>query len=90
LYFEDNEERLSFEFYAENRQRLVEQYIEEADKTFFQIDVRDEHVKKIEKHRLSTGLALNILLKEYREMLTKSAPMSLKVDEVDFEQTDYI
>lgn len=90
MYFEDNEERLSFEFYAENRQRLVEQYIEEADKTFFQIDVRDEHVKKIEKHRLSTGLALNILLKEYREMLTKSAPMSLKVDEVDFEQTDYI
>lgn len=75
LYFDDNKERLSFEFYTENRQKLVEQYIEDADKTYFQIDVRDEHVKIIEKHRLSTGLALNRLLKEYREMLTKSALM---------------
>jgi len=76
LYFDDNKERLSFEFYAENRQRLVEQYIKDADKTYFQIDVSDEHVKKIEKHRISTGLAFNRLLKEYREMLTKSALMS--------------
>ena len=76
LYFEDNEERLSFEFYAENRQKLVEQYIKEADKTYFQIDVVDEHVKKIEKHRLSIGLALNRLLKEYREMLSKTTSMS--------------
>lgn len=76
LYFEDNEERLCFEFYAENRQKLVEQYINEADKTYFQIDVGDEHIKKIEKHRLSTGLALNRLLKAYREMLGKTTPMS--------------
>lgn len=78
LYFEDNEERLCFEFYAENRQKLVEQYIKEADKTYFQIDVVDEHVKKIEKHRLSTGLALNRLLMAYREMLSKTTSMSQK------------
>jgi Predicted transcriptional regulator containing an HTH domain and an uncharacterized domain shared with the mammalian protein Schlafen len=71
LYFADNEERLSFEFYVENRRMLVAQYIEEVDKTYFQIDVRDEHVKNIEKQRLSSGLALNRLLKEYRELLKK-------------------
>ncbi len=76
LYFEDNEERLRFEFYAENRQKLIEQYIKEADKICFQIDVGDEHVKKIERHRLSTGLALNRLLKGYREMLSKPTQMS--------------
>lgn len=42
--------------------------IEDADKTYFHIDVGDEHVKKIERHRLSIGLALNKLLKEYREI----------------------
>jgi hypothetical protein len=69
LYFKDDEERLSFEFYVESKQKLVEQYIQEADKTYFQINVGDAHVQKIERHRLSTGLALNKLLKEYREAL---------------------
>lgn len=68
LYFVDNDEKSCFEFYVENKQKLIEEYISEADKDYYTIDAENERVKKIERHRLSTGLALNRLLQEYREM----------------------
>lgn len=55
--------------FCRTKKGLLEKYIEEADKVYFQIDVSDEHVKKIEKQRLTTGLALNRRLEEFRELV---------------------
>lgn len=66
LYFENNEERLAFEFYVENKQKVIEQYIIEADKVYYSIEAENGRVKRVERHRLSTGLALNRLLQEFR------------------------
>jgi hypothetical protein len=66
LYYANDEERLSFEFYIENKQKVLEQYISDADKIYFEIDIGKERVNRIQKHRLSTGLALNKLLEEFR------------------------
>ena len=69
LYFDNAGEKEAFEFYAENKQKVVEQYIAEADKDYYSIDVGSEKAKRIEKQRLSTGLALNKLLQVFREVL---------------------
>lgn len=66
LYFDNNDEKLCFESYVENKQKALEQYMLDADKEYYTIDCGDEHVKKIERHRLSSGLALNRLLVEFR------------------------
>lgn len=67
LYFESNDEKLCFESYVDNKQSALEQYMIDADKVYYSIECGDEHIKKIEKHRLSSGLALNRLLDEFRE-----------------------
>ena len=68
LYYENEEEMAAFESYIEKDQKVVEQYVEEADKVYFSIETDNDRVARIEKHRLSTGLALNRLLQEYRSI----------------------
>lgn len=68
LYFENEDEKSSFEFYVENKQDLIESYIAEADKRYYEIDTRNEMYAKECKRRLSTGLALNKALQEFRTL----------------------
>lgn len=75
LYYENEEEKDYFEFYIENKQSVVEQYIAEADNAYFSIDTGNDREKRIEKYRLSTGLALKKLLQEFRQMECKNEQM---------------
>ena len=68
-YSEEEYDRRKGKFYVENKQKGIEQYIVEADKAYYSIVAENERVNRIERHRLSTGLALNKLLKEYRQIL---------------------
>ena len=68
LYYDNIEEKEAFEFYIENKQKIVEQYIAEADKAYYSIDAGSTRVKRVERYQLSTGLALNKLLHEFREL----------------------
>jgi hypothetical protein len=67
LYYENEEEKEAFKFYVENKQAVMEQYVAEADKIYFIVDTGNKREERIYKHRLSTGLALNKLLQEFRE-----------------------
>lgn len=67
LYYENEEEKLAFEFYLEGNQQIIECYLTEADKIYFTIDTNNKIEAEVCKHRLSTGLALNKALKEFRE-----------------------
>ena len=67
LYYENEEERLTFESYLESNQRIVESYLLETDKAYFSIDTGNKLEAKECKHRLSTGLALNKALHEFRD-----------------------
>jgi len=68
LYYENEEEKSAFEFYVENNQDLIESYIIEADKRYYEIDTSNEMYAKECKRRLSTGLALNKALQEFRTL----------------------
>ncbi len=68
LYFENEEEKSAFEFYIENKQDLIESYIVEADKRYYEIDTSNEMYAKECKRRLSTGLAFNKALQEFRTL----------------------
>lgn len=68
LYYENEEEKIAFEFYVENKQSLIESYIVEADKKFYEINTNNELEAKECKRRLSTGLALNRALQEFRAL----------------------
>lgn len=67
LYYENEEEKLAFESYLESDQQIVEYYLTEADKTYFAIDTSNKMEAKVCKHRLSTGLALNRVLQQFKE-----------------------
>jgi hypothetical protein len=68
LYFENEEEKSAFEYYLEGNQEMIELYISEADKGYFQIDTDNELEAKECKYRLATGLALNRALNEFKEL----------------------
>lgn len=68
LYFENEEEKSAFELYIENKQDLIESYIVEADKRYYEIDTSNKKYAKECKRRLSTGLALNKALQEFRTL----------------------
>jgi hypothetical protein len=67
LYYESEEEKSEFESYIESNQKIIEYYLNEADKKYFTIDTSNKMEAKSCKHRLSTGLALNNALQEFRE-----------------------
>ncbi|MHA7097719.1 AlbA family DNA-binding domain-containing protein [Priestia megaterium] len=66
LYFENNKEKLAFEYYVEINQRTFEAYINKMDKVYFTIDASNEREIRNIKHRLSVGLALNKILQEFK------------------------
>jgi hypothetical protein len=66
LYYENERERELYELYVEKKQELLKQYISEAHSRYFTIDCRGELEKQSARERLSTGLALNKLLIEFR------------------------
>ena len=68
LYYENEEEKTLFEFYVENKQNLIESFIDEADERFYEIDTSNEREFKECKRRLSTGLVLNKALQEFRTL----------------------
>ena len=68
LYYENEEEKSAFEFYVENKQSLIESYLIEANDRFYEIDSNNEMEVKECKHRLSTGIALNRALQEFRTL----------------------
>lgn len=67
LYYENEEERLAFESYAESNQKIIDVYIGEANKEYFEIDTNNKLEIKSCKQRLSIGLALNKALREFRK-----------------------
>lgn len=69
LYYENEKEKLAFEYYIEVNHGIIESYINEADKVYFNVDTDNKLEVKASKHRLSTGLALNKALCEFRKAL---------------------
>lgn len=67
LYYENEEEKLAFESYLESNQKIIESYLIEANKVYFAIHTKDEMEAKECRRRLSTGLALNRALQEFRK-----------------------
>lgn len=72
LYYKNEKEKLGFESYIENNQKIVEEYLEETSKTYFSINTGNDKINRIEKHKLSIGLALKKLLNKYRNNINKS------------------
>jgi hypothetical protein len=72
LYYENKKEKLGFESYIENNQKLVEKYLKETNEVYFSIDASNDRIKRIEKFKLSTGLALKKLLRKYRNNINNS------------------
>ncbi|ATO51719.1 hypothetical protein O0555_01845 [Brevibacillus laterosporus] len=66
LYYENEEEKIAFESYIENNQKIIDLYIDEADNVYFTVDSGNEGEVQVNKHRLSIGLALNKALQEYK------------------------
>lgn len=71
LYYQNEEEKSLFEYYIENNQEMIETYLNEADSKYFDIDTDNKLEAKECKHRLSTGLALNRALSEFRDSLNQ-------------------
>lgn len=66
LCFDDADEQAFFEKYVIFHLDLVLSFIKEADDYFFQIDTNKDLEKKDARKRLSIGLALNRVLKLFR------------------------
>lgn len=75
LYFENEEENLAFEAYVEFNLTTIENYINNAKQVHFSIDTSNERETKINKYRLSVGLALNKALQDFKQQ--SILPMSL-------------
>ena len=66
LYFENENEKLAFEYYIEGNQKVVESYLIEAHMVYFTVDTGNKKEANVCRHRLSTGLVLNKVLQEFR------------------------
>lgn len=71
IYYENEEERAGFEYFIEDNQEKIDNYISEADKEYFEIDTNNKLEIKECRRRLSIGLALNRALCEFRNRLIK-------------------
>lgn len=67
LYYENEEEKATFESYVEGNLRIIKSYLNEVAKRYYTIDTDNKMDAKVCKDRLSTGLALNRALEEFRE-----------------------
>jgi ribosome-associated translation inhibitor RaiA len=68
LYFENEEEKLSFESYVERNLTKLETNITDAEQVHFTVDIGDERETKVNIHRLSVGLALNVVLQDFKKL----------------------
>lgn len=66
LYFDNEDERICFQNYIERNQKKLDVLIEEENKVYFEIHGINEKDNENIRFKLSTGLALNKLLIEYR------------------------
>lgn len=71
LYFENEEEKLSFESYVECKLATIDNYISDAEQVHFTVDTGDEREAEVYKHRLSVGLALNKAFQDFKELSIK-------------------
>ncbi|OZS78487.1 transcriptional regulator [Tetzosporium hominis] len=71
LYFENEEEKLSFEAYVECNLATIENYMSDAEQVHFTVDTGDEREAEVNKHGLSVGLALNKALQDFKELPIK-------------------
>ncbi|UII55669.1 ATP-binding protein [Cytobacillus spongiae] len=67
LYFENEAEKLSFESYVECKLTIIDSNITESEKVHFTVDTGNKREAKVNKHRLSVGLALNKAFQDYKE-----------------------
>jgi len=65
LFYRSDEERLAFEVYIEGHQNLLSDKISEITR-FDHISTGSDRKTEVYKERLKTGVALNALLKEWR------------------------
>lgn len=68
LYFENEEENVSFESYVERNLTTLETYINDAEQVHFTVDTGDKRETKVNIHRLTVGLALNMVLQDFKKL----------------------
>ncbi|WP_259473042.1 AlbA family DNA-binding domain-containing protein [Clostridium estertheticum] len=66
LYFEDEKEKLAFESYLESNPKILEVYLAETDKVYFNVEASTRKEIRMYKHELSVGLALNKVLQDFK------------------------
>ncbi len=67
LYFENEEEKLTFESYVERNLTIIESYAAESEQVHFTVDTGNKREAEVNKHRLSVGIALNRALHDFKE-----------------------
>ncbi len=84
LYFENEEEHSLFKCYIERDPKIVEIYLKKARGVYFEIDTNNEKEKKDCKYKLSVGLALNEILKQFRSsMAGNNKILESKINELE-------
>ncbi|WP_231514886.1 hypothetical protein [Oceanobacillus salinisoli] len=68
LYFENEEEKVSFESYVERNLTTLETDITDAEQVHFTVDTGDKRETKVNIHRLTVGLALNMVLQDFKKL----------------------
>ena len=68
LYFENEEEKVSFESYVEHNLTDLETNITDAEQVYFTVDTGNKRETKINIHRLTVGLALNIVFQNFKKL----------------------
>ena len=68
VFYYSDEERLAFESYIEGRQNLLSDKISEITR-FDHINTDSDRKTEVYKERLQIGVALNVLLEEWRKTL---------------------
>ena len=68
LYFENEEEKESFESYVAGNLTILETYFTDAEQVHFTVDSGNTRETKVNKHRLTVGLALNMLLQDFKKL----------------------
>jgi hypothetical protein len=68
LYFENEEEKVSFESYVERNLTTLETYITDAEQVHFTVDTGNKRESKVNIHRLTVGLTLNMVLQDFKKL----------------------
>lgn len=67
LYFENEEEKFSFESYVERILTILESYTAGAEQVHFTVDTGNNRESEVNKYRLSVGLALNKAFQDFKQ-----------------------